>query len=217
MSNVRRRWTEEELKRLEWDWKEERPKKIAEKLNRTEWAVIRKAIELGLGSANKGNESVNAFSARIGYTVPKVRKAIDQLGIKLYRGISSEAGKKSIRTLVVNEDHHETIIEFLANNERLYKDLSSAALRTPAHMWGVGKKPPACLICGRTDRTHASKGRCEVCYESIRKKARRKRKTPSGVWGVGDKPAACLTCSESSKPHHARGLCHPCYNRKKKG
>lgn len=174
MSKRKCRWSEADIKRLNWGWREERPKKIATALGRSECAVIMKAKELGLGPANGGNESVNAFSARIGYTVPKVRKAIKLLGIQLRRGMASEAGKHSIRTFVVEEDDHERIIEKLLANDILYANLSDTALRTPIGMWGVGKKPPACILCGRTDRRHASKGRCYVCYNNALRKEKRK-------------------------------------------
>jgi hypothetical protein len=161
----RSRWTEEEVKLLQWGWGEIPLHKLAERLGRTPVAVWRKAYAEGLGNANRGNTSLQAFARYTGFSPAKIKKSARILKIKFYRGLASEPGKKDrIRDYVIDEDHHEALINFMINTPFVFQNEGPNATRTRRGVWGIGQKPPQCLRCNRIDKPHFSKGYCKSCY-----------------------------------------------------
>lgn len=93
----------------------------------------------------------------------------------------------------------EKIIAFLRDKPDGVRLLAPTGKVTPTRAWGIGKKPPACLGCGTTERPHRAGGRCMSCYQKQWKR-----------WGVDGRPPACLGCGTTTRAHHAAGRCHTC-------
>jgi hypothetical protein len=63
-------------------------------------------------------------------------------------------------------DQEGRIIAYLREHGR-GKIFSHRGVRSPRGMWGVGRKPDACLTCKRTDKPHYAKGHCKPCYNRL--------------------------------------------------
>lgn len=60
-----------------------------------------------------------------------------------------------------------------------------------------------CVVCGKNDNPHRSKGKCRRCYQ----------KTNVQHWGTGNVPTNCACCGRTAYKHRAHGLCNVCYMR----
>jgi ribosomal protein L32 len=76
----------------------------------------------------------------------------------------------------------------------------------------------ACVDCGRADRPHIAKGRCEGCYRRGRAAARRGAEDEDGVTALAPRHRnwhlsypSCRGCGKTNRPHHAEGFCPECY------
>lgn len=182
-------WSEEDEKRLSWDWGTIPLTKLAVQFKRTPMAVWRKADAMGLGRANRGGMSLTEFARYSGFSPEKIKKSARALGINLHRGLASEPGAKRdrVRDFVINDDQHEPLIEFMMKFPFVFANEGPDARMTRAGVWGIGKKPPQCLRCGRSDKPHYCKGYCKSCYNKVKTRGKYK---PSGnpVQRYFDKP-----------------------------
>jgi len=156
-------WSEEDEKKLSWDWGTIPLTQLAARFKRSGYAVFRKAIDMGLGRAKRGTMSVNAFSKYSGFSVFKIMKAARALDLNLWRGLSSEPGRDRVRDYDVKDFQQEALIKYMMDNPWIPSPGSSMSKQGE---WGTGRKPAACLRCNRSDKPHFSKGKCRGCYNA---------------------------------------------------
>lgn len=167
--NHNKPWSPEDEKQLSWDWGTYPLSKLAEQFGRTPMAVWRKADAMGLGRANRGHMTVSAFARYTGFTPEKIRKSARALRLNLRRGLASEPGAKRDRTrdIVIDDEQQEKLIEFMMAHPFVFANEGPDAKLTRQGVWGIGKKPPACLRCQKTTKPHFAKGYCRACYNKI--------------------------------------------------
>lgn len=162
----KRRWTEEEDKQLLFQWGTTKPKKLAELFGRTEVAIGRRAVALGLGSFARSAEtiSIRQFEEESGFSRSKIRAAMVKLKMHLHRVTTADPKFKSPkRQVALGEEQREKLLEYMLNTPISYLNTEGAG-RSDAGAWGVGKKPAECLRCKLTARPHYAKGMCKYCY-----------------------------------------------------
>lgn len=170
------RWSPEDKKKLEWLWGEETLTVIATQLGRTPMAVWRQADSMGLGRANRGNMSLNAFAKHTGFAPAKIRKSARTMRMNLHRGLASEPGAKRDRTrdIIIDLEQQEKLLEFMLKHPFVFKNEGPDARMTRAGVWGIGRKPSACRRCSSTTKAHFSKGYCKPCYNTLYRQRKRK-------------------------------------------
>lgn len=181
-----RRWTEAEVAQLQERWGRYNLDTIAKRLKRSENSVVEKARRLGLPSRRPDAMTMNAFMAKTGYSLSRIYTAVAELGLCLHP-IARTDPRQTLRNryrkalpLAITEEQQEAIIDFLRkvpDATRLYKKTGK---RTARGVWGIGVKPPSCLGCGRSDKPHYARGRCQTCYMRPFQKAWRKKQKRGG-------------------------------------
>jgi hypothetical protein len=168
-ANHNKPWTPEDEQRLSWDWGAHPLSSLAERFGRTPMAIWRKADAMGLGRANRGHMTVSAFARYTGFTPAKIRKSAKALRINLRRGLASEPGAERDRTrdIMVDDEQQEKLIEFMMAHPFVFANEGPGAKMTRQGVWGIGKKPAACLRCQKTSKPHFARGYCKSCYTKI--------------------------------------------------
>lgn len=175
-------WSDEEMQYLQFHWGSEDLGDIAKALSRTPEAVVMKARELELGSAQQGVVSLRGFSRKSGYSLSKIWAAVEALGLKIRRARRSEAWqKRRITWFAISDEQQEQLLEYMLEHEVIHK----VPPRTPG-AWGEGKKPPACLRCERSSKPHYAKGYCASCYQA---KLKEQKQVKSGHKDGEGKPS----------------------------
>ena len=173
-SRHRRVWTDEEDHKLMFFWGATPLPTIATKLNRTAWAVAQRARALKLGPFSRGDGlSMRAFCEHSGFSDMKVWAAVEALGLLLRRMPTSDPEHRSPRrAYLISEEQQEKLLEHMLEHEVYFKNKPGSG-KTEKGVWGVGKKPEACLDCRRTDKPHFARGKCKYCYTRPYKEATR--------------------------------------------
>lgn len=159
----RRTWTQKEDEYLQWNWSEKTIEVMATDLARTQWAVAVRAVHLRLGPYARGTMSLREVERFSGFSVTKIKQAVKKLRLRVPRALTSEPGQKRTAEFAFTEDMLETVTAFMLENPLIYSD-KKGAQRSTRGAWGVGKKPPACLRCGKDEKPHYAKGHCRYCY-----------------------------------------------------
>jgi hypothetical protein len=217
---VGRRWTEEEVKRLRFDWGEMDLEALARRLGRTPAAVTWKAQQLGLGPVYRGTHSLFEISRITGYDRGTIRIAAARAGVPLRRAkrtLRSSEGSRGRRYAIPHE-HYLKILEELAKKRNDAGNLQRVAAGEWGSTSGVGewgtKQPGACLDCGTRKRPRRVRGRCRPCYDRLmgwtyRDRSRRLKRED---WDERS-PPHCVLCERTDRPHASRGRCKRCYDR----
>lgn len=167
--NHRKPWTHEENEYLQYNWGEKPLIIMARKLGRTPWAVlVHGSRNLKLGTMHRGTWSLRMLSDHSGFSVEKIKNAIEKLGIVVRRshtGAQALKGRKRSRRRALTEDQAEALIDYMLDNPQIYRD-EPGAKRTTRGVWGVGSKPAYCVKCGTTEKPHEAKGFCTSCYQA---------------------------------------------------
>jgi hypothetical protein len=159
-----RPWTRAELDRLHFFWGQHSLAEIAEKLQRTPFGVEKKARDIGLGVPRQGLMTLREFAKHSGFSTTKVKSAMRILGIRAMRRFTIYGGgPRRSRTYALTEDERERLLAHMLENPHAYRNLRGNG-KTEGGVWGVGKKPHACLMCETYDRPHCAKGMCKACY-----------------------------------------------------
>jgi hypothetical protein len=198
----RKVWTAKEESYLQYNWGELSIKKMAEALGRTEWAVATHAVTMRLGPYSRGTMSLREVAEFTGFSVTKVRHAIKKLGLRPRYAWSSEPGQRKLAEYAIDDEVAEQLSDFMEKTPLIRLDNVGAA-RTTAGMWGVGKKPAACVRCGTSDRPHYAKGHCRSCYWTI-KGYRDEYRTTGNPIGRNYKLAPVLTTEKVVEMRIAR-------------
>lgn len=174
----RRPWSDTDKDKLMFWWGTFKLPTLAQRLNRTQWAVAQMARTLKLGPFSRGEGiSMREFARISGYSVAKIEAAAKHLNLKLKRAVRSEPIKRGpFARFTIDEDQQDALLEHMLKHELIYMNLPGSG-RTAPGVWGVGRKPPACLRCGRNDRPHCSNGYCRPCQVYINKKNKRMNNT----------------------------------------
>lgn len=167
-------WTEKELACLHFHWGALPLPEIAKRLNRTPLGVEKKARDIGLGIPRQGLMTLREFEKHSGFSIPKIRAAMRILGIRAMRRYSACVGAQRSSAYALTEEERERLLAFMLKTPHAFRNMRGSG-KTEAGVWGVGRKPHACLRCGTHERPHCAKGLCKPCYSS-ENKAKQKRK-----------------------------------------
>ncbi len=205
-----KRWKRKENKYLVQWWGVISLKKLAKDLGRTEIAVYRRGIDLGLGAPSRGLMSMDRFVNETGYARSRIMNAAARLGMKIRRRkkTSPLAGRGIHRAFVISDTQQAKLLKYLASvpdGERV--------MRSCKGEWGTGKKPKKCVQCHSNKRPHVGRGLCASCYDIDRRPRKgRRHALPIGAWGVGLRPTKCIAHGKTDRPHYAAGYCKRCYS-----
>ena len=159
-----RRWRPSEDRLLVACWGDEDIEHLARRLRRTARAVSARALLLRLGPPSRETKTVDAIVRESGYSHSRIFGAVVRLGIVLERARRQDPRQpERVDRWAVTDEQERSILSFLAgvpDGRRLY---TNRGQRTQAGVWGVGRKPAACLGCGTTERPHRANGRCRAC------------------------------------------------------
>lgn len=172
-SRHRRRWSQRDVDLLIWLWGTNDIRRVAQQLGRSEIAIYGKARALGLCARFEGYVSLKQLMERSGFWKRAVLTAMRRVGVELHV-------KKRVSPHEPHESADSVRYAFtLEEAELVLAELKKHAGKNRIVMsfkgeWGTGKKPAACLGCGRSDRPHRMHGLCTAC--AIR--SQRPKKTP---------------------------------------
>lgn len=167
------RWTEHEDRVLQFHWGSKTLPVLSTMLHRSRWAVHSRARTLKLGAASRGTWSLRRVARYSGFSENKVVQALSKLGIHggwAINGAPQRHGRARHKQRALNDEHVDLIVQFMLDTPYIYTD-APGKQRTTSGVWGVGKKPAACVVCGRSDRPHEARGHCTTCYQRLFRKA----------------------------------------------
>lgn len=174
---AKRRWKPAEDNQLIFMWGANPIAAIAAKLKRTPWGVAHRATALGLGPFQQESVSLNKFCELSGFHPSQVKKMAKRLSLHLMRADPSSPEASSPRRLfAISEEQQELLLPALlkaaARSSHVYADRPGDD-RTTKGAWGVGKKPPCCMSCGKNHTPHFARGKCASCYNKKYKKRKK--------------------------------------------
>ncbi len=167
--------------------------RVAEKLGRTPYAVEHRAKQLGY-ARRRDTVTVREAAESTGYDESTIHLAAKELGIRIKHKARVSYSKKQshrcpTRDKALTEDQLDRIVAWLSERPgwRVY---SSGGSRSTQGEWGTGAKPPACVVCGTTQRPHIAKGMCSPCsrryYYHKKKEALDAIRGDEGAAALGD-------------------------------
>ena len=161
----RKDWTSTEDDLVTILWGEMPLAKIATRLHRTPWAVSCRARTLSLGSPARSTWSVRAIAKYSGFSAEKIEHAIEKLGMSTPRSRTGNprSGKSRWSRAAFADEQVDKLISYMMETPYIWTDAPGMS-RSTKGAWGVGKKPPQCVKCGRSDRPHVARGECRACY-----------------------------------------------------
>lgn len=171
-----RHWTAAEEKTLSQLWGVLSAKNLGERLGRSVDAIISRANRMGLGAPSRGTKALTTLCRETGYHPGQIRYAMRNLDMNLqFKVDMRRPGQESVyRQYAITFEQEEAILAYLAQHpdgERVY--CNQPGHRTKLGQWGVGDKPPACLVCHRTDRIHRAHGMCGTCHMRLYRRQKR--------------------------------------------
>lgn len=163
----RPRWTPDDDRALAIAWPSGGPRAAAEALGRSVASCALRARALGLPPPAPGCLSLRAFANASGYTYERCARAAVTLGIRLLEAPLASGGRTpGASRRVVSPADQERLVAYLTGPQPKRRGCPPGP-QTPRWQWGTGKKPPACVRCGRTDRPHRARGHCQTCAGAI--------------------------------------------------
>lgn len=159
-------WTELETDKLIFWWGTFSLTVIAKRLGRTRYAVSEKARTMKLGPFSQETVSMREFVRLSGYDDSRVFASAEALGIKLKRiEVGKPGAPRPKRAWGITPEQQEKLLAHFAEHPGIFYPNKPGSGKTTQGVWGIGRKPPACLRCQKTDDPHYSKGLCEKCYQ----------------------------------------------------
>lgn len=178
----KRRWTEDEIKYLQWNWGPGDMRKVVKHLGRSHIAVEKKAVELKLGGVRRGTKTLHQLSRETGYARSTLEIAASNIGLKFHRTFRGGRNPKDRpRDFAISFEQEELIIDYLTKTRHHKMCFRKDGLMSPAGQWGVGRKPPQCTRCKRDDKPHYAKGLCRPCYNVPFNQAARAARGERGI------------------------------------
>lgn len=174
----RRPWSDTDKDKLTFWWGTFKLPTLAQRLNRTQWAVAQMARTLKLGPFSRGEGiSMREFERISGYSSTKIEAAAKALNIRLRRkGRSDPIRSRKLAPFIIDDDQQDALLKHMLEHENYYMNLPGSG-KTTRGVWGIGRKPPACLRCTRNDRPHFSNGYCKPCQVYVHKRNKRMNDT----------------------------------------
>lgn len=170
---TRSKWTAEDDAVLTSMWLEFHIETIALRTGRTPTGVRRRADRLGLGGLHGRYLTLREAALATGYDPRQIARAAEMMGEPLTRAPRTK-GRSRWRTkgrwFAIEQEHLDEICSWIRDATAGRTRLD----RTRQGRWGEGRKPAACLGCGRSDRPHKALGLCESCHKR-RQRVRRLR------------------------------------------
>lgn len=161
-------WSDLETDKLSFWWGVFSIQTIAKRLGRTPAGVSEKARKMKLGAFAKDTISMREFVRLSGYEDSRIRASAEALGIKLGRiGVGNPKRPKAKRAYGITEEQQEQLLAHFAEHPGIFYPNKPGSGKTTQGVWGIGRKPPACLRCNKNERPHYSKGYCEPCYQQV--------------------------------------------------
>ncbi len=165
-----RAWTDIETDKLSFWWGTFSVQTIAKRLDRTPSGVCEKARKMKLGAFARGTVSMKEFERLSGFDESRIRASAEALGIKLQRiGVGNPNRPKEKRAYNITEEQQEQLLAHFTEHPGIFYPNKPGSGKSTQGVWGIGRKPPACLVCNRNDRPHYSKGMCSTCYQQVRR------------------------------------------------
>lgn len=166
------RWTEDEIRYLQWNWGPGDMRKVVKHLGRSHVSVEKKAVELKLGGVRRGIKTLHQLSRDTGYARSTLEIAASNIGLKFHRTFRGGKNPKDRpRDFAITFEQEEQIIAYLTATRHHKMCFRKDGLRSPAGEWGVGRKPAQCKRCKRTSKPHYAKGQCRPCYNTLIKQS----------------------------------------------
>lgn len=158
-------WSLDDDMGLEVFWGEYGANVIAERLGRSQRAVVERARRLGLGPQRQGTKTLSELCEETGYSKSRIKTAAAHLRINLRRVPRGDPRHQATkrRWHAIDEDTQGRLLEYLASipdGRRIYKS-QQGEWGGPRHRGG--RKPEACIDCSRSDVPHFCRGRCRNC------------------------------------------------------
>jgi ribA/ribD-fused uncharacterized protein len=171
-------WTEVEVDKLSFWWGVFSIQTIAKRLGRTPAGVSEKARKTKLGAFAQDTISMREFVRLSGYEDSRILASAEALGIKLHRiGVGNPKRPKAKRAYGITEEQQEKLLAHFVEHPNTFYPNKPGSGKTTQGVWGIGRKPPACLDCGRSDKPHYSKGLCDGCYQKVLRNKRKMKMT----------------------------------------
>lgn len=162
-------WTAEDDRTLARVWKYG-AEAAAARLGRTVVAVGWRAKKLGLGLPASGLMSLRAAARRSGYSYAVVQRIAVDLGLEVAYAPTRCRSQDGRSTWALTPAQVELVMDAVRSRvDRSYRDHPGDA-RSTKGKWGVGRKPPHCHRCQRSDRPHRAKGFCGPCVHVLRRR-----------------------------------------------
>jgi len=166
-SRLHKPWTPQEDKLLRLLWSDVGADRLAVRLGRSVASVHARAVHHRLPTGQHGLLRIKQAERLWGYSKHTIYAAIEALGLQLKTiPITSPRQLKAKRRCKgMTDEQQQAILAFLAPRRH------GESIPRPSHpnrsrqgQWGTGRKPPACVACGGTERRHYAKGLCSRCY-----------------------------------------------------
>lgn len=170
-SKRNRRWTAEEVDFLCKHWGHIPLEPLAKQLKRTTHAVRGKARDMGLELPPRDTRTLVEFAKHSGFSRPKIRSTLRRLDIKPSRRPAALKGGLT-RTYALTAEEQERVLKHMLENPHEFRNMRGSR-RSERGIWGVGKKPHACVVCSTYQRPHFAKGMCASCYNRTKRRRRR--------------------------------------------
>lgn len=156
--------TEEEDRVLTNQWGTTLPR-IAKLLDRSPDALRARAEKLGLGPPRRALEAITLrqFAAMSGFSTTKIRHTAAALGIVLRYAPAGRLRRRAGRPGKPAKTKVYAVTP--AQTERILALMLEGGFVGRSRSW-EGREPPACFVCGGTDRPHKAKGACSRCYST---------------------------------------------------
>ena len=169
-------WSPLDTDKLHFWWGVFSIQTIGKWLGRTAASISEKARQLRLGAFARGTMSMRRFERMSGYSRSRIMASAELLGIRLPRiGVGMPRRPSARRAYGITEEQQEQLLQhFTEHPGYLYPNLPGAGKSTQG-IWGIGRKPPQCIICGKNNKPHYAKGRCSGCYQVLMRERRVQR------------------------------------------
>lgn len=180
-----RRWTPEEDERLRFEWGSLDIQTLADRFGRTIGAIPARAQKLGLGAPSLRTRTMDELVRLTGWSRTRIMNAAEALGIRLQHGRRTDPRqKKATADYAITTEQSKAIMAYLEEHAGVRRIYKAKGKRTTRGVWGIGIKPVRCRGCGRRDKPHYAKGKCQHCYmQQVRtKKQEDPWETPPDPW-----------------------------------
>lgn len=166
-------WTREEVHKLIYEWGLKDLEALGTMLGRTAQAIAERARKLKLGPPARSSKTMNQVARESGYSLSRLWNAVELLRLDIRRRRRMDPRQpRRTHHFDVSVDQEVAILNFLRKQPDGLRLFGTTKGKTRNGVWGIGKKPPACLRCRTKKRPHCARGLCDNCYAWQRRRRR---------------------------------------------